>query len=514
MNQNRTRPPMRTHMATLCTAVLQIGLMHDATAQAARTEAATDLAQAAPPRTAATEQSAYGEQQAQWLLKMLEAPPQASQNAALALLRQRVLAVVLEHPESRAAGASLRGAQASTREARSAKRPQLELDAETGYRHSDPSTLTQNPQRRHETGSVGLTLRQSVYDFGANDAAIAASEEFAAGVAARADGRRGDLALRAVQATLDLLRARQLLDLARINLQAREEMVRYLNSRYELGGGTVSDVWRAQSRLADARGALAQAQARERSNAAIYRELFAHAPDDTLDLALPPPQDTRALMSAPLQSVQDFAALRGAAAALRTAEQELEATRRRDKPRVNLELGAQRRDLIGRGSPGTDWQASLVLRHSFYSGGGDDARVDQAQARINEADEQLRNTRLQLERALLQALNDDAVGTELLAARRDAVRLAVDALRGVREQFANRRGSLLDLLNAQDVLHGAGLEWVDAQLGQALAKWRVAYFSAALLPWLGLEPQSAHAHADAGPPPSAHVSPSLAAGSR
>jgi outer membrane protein TolC len=70
------------------------------------------------------------------------------------------------------------------------------------------------------------------------------------------------------------------------------------------------------------------------------------------------------------------------------------------------------------------------------------------------------------------------------------VRLAVDALRGVREQFAYRRGSLLDLMNAQDVLHAAGLAWVDAQVSQVQAKWRVAYFSDALLPWLGLPAQA------------------------
>ena len=469
-------------------AVLQLGLVLS-TAQA-QAQSPAPPSGAGSATAAGTEKTAYGEQQALWLLNMLDAQQVPQAAGALEALRQRLVQAVLDHPDARAASASLRGAQASTREAQSANRPQLELDAETGYRRTDPSTITLNPERRYETGSVGLTLRQSVYDFGASDAAVAASSQFAVGVAARSDGRRGDLALRAVQSMIELQRGRSLLDLAQINVQAREEMVRFLSSRHELGGGSISDVWRAQSRLADARGALAQAQARDRSNEAVYRELFGAAPDAAIQVPLPPPQDTRSLMASPAAAVQEFAALRGALAALRTAEQELQASLGRNKPNVTAQLGVQRRDLIGRGTPGTDWQASLVMRHSFYSGGGGDARVEQAQARIAEADEQVRNTRLQLERSLLQALNDDAIGDELLSARREGVRLAVDALRGVREQFAYRRGSLLDLMNAQDVLHAAGLAWVDAQLGQVQAKWRVAYFSDALLPWLGLPAQA------------------------
>ena len=487
MNTFGTGSPSRKMRRRLGLAVLQMGLIHTALAQAPEPMAAQPQTRAADPDPAAgNDKQAYGEQQAQWLLNMLQAHRAPATGGALEAMRQRIAKAVIDHPDARAATAAVSGARASTRETQSAARPQLDLDAETGYRKTDPSTINLNPERRYETGSVGLTLRQSLYDFGANAAAVAASSEFAVGVAARADGRRGDLALRGVQAMAELQRGRSLLDLARINVQAREEMVAFLSSRHELGGGSVSDVWRAQSRLADARGALAQTVARDRSNEANYREIFGQAPDDSITVPLPPPQDTGPLQQSPSAAVQSFAALRGAQAALRTAEQEFEATVRRDKPSVNLQLGMQRRDVVGRGTPGTDWQASVVMRHSFYSGGGDDARVEQARARIAEAAEQVRNTQIQLERSLLQALNDDAIGDELLAARLDGVRLAVDALRGVREQFAYRRGSLLDLMNAQDVLHAAGLAWVDAQVNQVLAKWRVTYFSDALMPWLGL----------------------------
>jgi outer membrane protein TolC len=62
------------------------------------------------------------------------------------------------------------------------------------------------------------------------------------------------------------------------------------------------------------------------------------------------------------------------------------------------------------------------------------------------------------------------------------VSLAVQALRAVREQFANRRGSLLDLLNAQETLHAAGVGLTEAEIDEALARWQVLYYSSAYWP--------------------------------
>ena len=53
----------------------------------------------------------------------------------------------------------------------------------------------------------------------------------------------------------------------------------------------------------------------------------------------------------------------------------------------------------------------------------------------------------------------------------------------------------LDLLSAQEVLQSAGLGLIDAQVEQALARWRVLYFSAAFGPTLGLIDSAAAARA-------------------
>ncbi|MDP4301253.1 TolC family protein [Leptothrix discophora] len=451
-----------------------------------------ESAAASPALTAS-----WGERQARDLLAAVAADdgddrPEAG--PAWQALRRQLADSLLQHPEARAARASGQGARAATREAAAAQRPQLGLEAETGHRDNAANELQGTPRRDWDTGSIGLTLRQPLWDGGTVQAQVDASTAFADGVEARAEARSVDLLLRSLQAALERVRSQRLLEQARSHLAAREEMVVDLERRHRLGGGTLSDVWRARSRAVEARGAVVQAEARlAQAEAACVELLGADAPAG-LDLGLPRltplPQLARQVRErdASLRAAEDFAAVRAAQAAVRTAEHERDVARRRDGPRVDLDAGISRRDLVGGRRAGTDWQAGVTLRHSFYSGGADDARIAQAQARLDEATEQLRNTRLQLDRSMRQALADAQIGEPLREARREGVRLAVDALRGVREQFANRRGSLLDVMNAQDALQAAGNAWVEAEHARALAHWRLAHFTAALLPWVTAGP--------------------------
>ena len=422
-----------------------------------------------------------GEAQIDFLLKLVQDISRPNRGLPLDLFRERVLGAVQLHPEVQVARASLAGSLEATRELEAAKLPQVNGRADTTGQSLDRSTINGVPERRYETASVGLTLSQSVYDFGANDTAVGAGRERAAAATARLDGRRDDLALRAVQAWHEVIRARRLLAQARLNMQSMESIVNYLQRRFELGGGPVSDVWRAQSRVADAKASLSSAQTRVRGTEAGFREIFDAAPG-ALELPAMPLLDRQAIAADPLTLVREYPAVRSAEASRRAAEQDLDLVLRRERPTIGFELSALRRDLVGKGAPGTDLTAALVLRYSFYSGGADQARAAQAAHRAVEAAEQVRGVTVQVERALAQALATEDNAAATLSARREGVTLAVQALRAVREQFANRRGSLLDLLSAQESLHAAGIGLTEAEIDEALARWQVLYYSSSYWP--------------------------------
>ena len=98
--------------------------------------------------------------------------------------------------------------------------------------------------------------------------------------------------------------------------------------------------------------------------------------------------------------------------------------------------------------------------------------------------------RRQLDRALQQAVADVRTADALVAARADAVRVASQAFEAVREQFAFRRGTLLDLLRAQEDLYLAGRDLIDGVIDHAVARYRLLHLGSGLTPLLALAPRS------------------------
>jgi TolC family type I secretion outer membrane protein len=434
-----------------------------------------------PPATLTLPTATLGEAQLDFLLKQVQDLSRPERGMPIEAFRDKVQRAVLVHPDVLTVRATYAGALESTRELGAASRPQVGARVDAATNRLDRNTISGNPKREYETASAGLTLTQNLYDFGAVDTAVTAGVERSTAIRARLDGRRDEVALRAVQAWHDVIRSRRQLAQARLNLQALDSLVAYLTRRFDLGGGPVSDIWRAQSRLADAKASVSSLQSRVRASESAYREVFDTDPGP-IELPVLPAVDRRAIGADPARLAREFPAVRAAEANRRAAEHELDLTVRRERPTVGLELNAQRRDLIGAGASGTDLTAMVVMRYSFYSGGADQARAGQAAHRAVEAAEQVRSLSLQVERALGQALATEENASAVLSARREGVVLAAQALRAVREQFANRRGSLLDLLNSQESLHAAGVGLTDAEVDESLARWQTLYYTTAYWP--------------------------------
>lgn len=447
----------------------------------------------APAQSSGDAVASFGDEQLAAVARLVQSGGQPAGATAATTLRDRVGAAVRIHPQALAADASQRAAAEATRLTQAQALPQLSISLDGGPRKTDASTVFDTPKRHYDSASAAVTLRQTLFDQGANKAAVEAGRERESAIAWRAENRRADLAVQAVQAWAEVLRQRERLRLSRLNVQALEQMLDFLRRREALGAGTQSDVWRAQARLADARGALASGEARVISSEAAFREAFGAEPGE-LQAPLPPAYDRNQLREASNALVLNNAALRSAEAARQSSEYEREAVDASEKPQVSVELNAARRDIVGAGKPGNDVSALAALRYNFYSGGADDARRAQARHRVTEAAEQARGVRMQVERALAQSLAEEAAGDRVLAARREAATQAALALRAVRELFANRRGTLLELLAAQDGLHGAALQLIDAEAETVINQWRLLYFDDRIFaPALGLDraPQDA-----------------------
>ena len=161
-------------------------------------------------------------------------------------------------------------------------------------------------------------------------------------------------------------------------------------------------------------------------------------------------------------------------------------------PTLSLEAVATRRDIGSGATPGLDKTIGLVLRQNFYTGGADTARKNQADQRAVEDRLALDTLRRQLERAIGQTQADARYADSLITARKEAVLVAAAAFESVREQFAFRRGTLLDLLRAQEDLDLAGRDLIDVVVDHALARYRLLHLAMELTPLFDLgAPQAA-----------------------
>lgn len=413
----------------------------------------------------------------------------ASNAEQLQGFRKRVAAAVMVHPDVLAASAARGALTSAIREAEAARWPQVSAQLENGRRTNDPNSLLNTPARDYSSAAFTVTVRQLMYDFGASRGAIASSTARDLQGFYRLQLSSSEVALRAIQAFHDLVRAQRQFDFAIRNEQARGSIVDLVKQRNDLGGGTRSDMVRAQSRMAEASAMTASARQRLGLAQAAYREIFNADPGavgaaEQLVFAIDLENDFQARLS---QAGQDSWKVRIAQSARDAALAEMQNAKARALPAINLELSNSRRDLVGPGTPGTDRSVMLVARQTLFGGGADTARIDQAAQKLKQAEEELESAQRESTRVLEQAFLEAESMALMVNTRADSARLAADSLRMVREQYAYRRGTLLDLLTAQESLYSAGRELIDAQVDQAVSRFKVLHTASLLNRFLDLQ---------------------------
>jgi adhesin transport system outer membrane protein len=408
--------------------------------------------------------------------------------APLGSVRPLIQAAVLAHPEVRLAAEQRSTAGFASREAFAAYLPQVSANIGSGNRKYDavnkPGSVA--PAYTDDAKSAGLTARQLLYDFGATGGRVDAQRAREAAAEARLATRRSELVLRAISAWHEVFRARQQRHLSEVNWQSRQQILAFIEERERLGGSSRSDVLRVQARSADALAALVAADNRQVAAESSYRETFAAAPPAGLTLPEVVALDLARFADA-RTLIQQNSLVVEALAQNQAAGFDAKSSAAAILPSLHFEVSATRRDIGGPGTPGTDQAVGLVLQHNFYTGGADTARVNQAQQRVVESRLEVDTLQRQLERSLSQTVADARYTEALIAARKGGVQVAAAAYGSVREQFAFRRGTLLDLLQAQEELYIAGRDMIDAVVDHALARYRLLHLAMALTPLFELD---------------------------
>jgi len=393
--------------------------------------------------------------------------------------KSRVREAVLSYPDVGVADSQLGYAQAGSSLARAGLLPQIQGVGSSGKQTVGQDSYVGTPAYHRDGSTYGITVRQLLFDFGAalfsfqagRDQQLAAKELF--------NSKKSEQALNTVAAVVNLERARAQMLLAVENANARLSIVKLVRERYELGGGAKPDIIRAESRYAESLANITSVRNRLKSAEATYRDVFAKNPISVVngpnyEVPIEGSNKSPAELAGSYPGLLQLAKLRDAASSNENAA--IAAALPSFSFNYNNTVGGISAPL----APSRSVSALITLSYNFYSGGADTAKTDQAKYKALQAEREFQSGLRQFERTVSDSQEEVKNSDELLAARKVAALSAISSMRAVREQFAFNKGTLLDLLTAQESLYAAGRDLVDTEADRQISRYRLLHLTAGL----------------------------------
>jgi outer membrane protein, adhesin transport system len=339
------------------------------------------------------------------------------------------------------------------------------------------------------TRGVELSLTQLLFDGGVVNAAMRQASRQKVEAYLNLAETSEAVALEVARAYLDLLRQREVVELATENYAEHKVTANMLQERVGAAVGRRSDLEQAIGRLSQAESTLVTETIALNTAATRYlRMVGAQAPSKLPSwpegLALAKfPASAQELLT---QGLRSSHYIKGAWENVHAADQAVEGREAAFMPTVQARVWATR-DTNASGIRGTGEQrvAEVLLQQNLYRGGADAAAKTRSVELAQRARDQLEATCREVRQTLSVAYKDVGVletRTRLL----DTQRLAVDKTRtAYRQQYDIGQRTLLDLLDTQKEYFEASRSYTNARFDQLSAQARTLAAMGKLVSTLG-----------------------------
>ncbi|UUR08226.1 TolC family outer membrane protein [Sphingomonas glaciei] len=397
--------------------------------------------------------------------------------AAADTLREALVSTYRTNPTLNGQREALRVNDAGVAIARAAGRPQVAANVGLN-RDLTRSGVLDTGRSKGPIVSGGLDLSVPLFQGGRVKNSVEAARTRVEAGRATLRAVEGDVFVQAVQAYMDVIRDRAIVELNRNQIDVLSTNLRATQDRFQIGDLTRTDVAQSEARLSLARANLALAQGRLLSSEAFYRQVVGQAPGQ---LASPPPlpplptSAEEAVRIALVANPDVIAVVRQAQAAgidVRVAGADR-------LPTVSGVLSGDYVNTVGgsqvAGIPraGTQTTIGLNTRVPLYQGGLPSARIAQARA----VEGQLLERTIETERVVVQSVRSafaSVVATrQAIASNEVAVSAAQLALEGARAERSVGTRTVLDVLNAEQELLNAQVQLVSARRDQYVAGFQL-----------------------------------------
>lgn len=422
-----------------------------------------------------------------------------SQNLPAPLVQAARKAVV-SNPEVQARWNGFKAAGHERDVARGGFFPQLDLTASTGRENRESPTL--GNVGSYNFNAAQLTLNQMLFDgmFTANEAKRLGYAKLTRYY--ELSEASENVALEAVKAYTDVVRYRELVDMATQNYVEHKQTTLQVEERANAGVGRRVDVEQANGRLSLAESNLLTELTNLHDVSARYLRVIGEKPPANLP-SFPEqfklgtlPVSTELLMR---DGLQGSPTLNAAVENVRSYKTAIESRKAAYMPRVDFRAYASNDNNTGGVSGGTRVNGvELVLNYNLFRGGADQARERQAV----DQKEQARDLQEKACRDVRQTLSiaySDVRSLDEQQRYMDQHRLATEKSReAYRQQFDIGQRTLLDLLDSQNEFFEASRSYINARHNQVAAQARTLASMGQLVSTLGVNREDVPSASDAG----------------
>ncbi len=351
--------------------------------------------------------------------------------------------------------------------------PRVELSYGVGHQYSDNIETVATyggpiGQRRYDRS---LTLSQMLFDGFATandvDRNVARIDSAANKLAATSE----QVALRAIEAYLEVLRNQELLALTEDNVAVHQRTYDQIKLRVASGVGRRADQDQIEARIALARSNLTAAQGNLEVAEINYRLVVGSKPQAPVK---PEPPDRNLMPPSPDDAIKKAFAnsrvLRSARADIDAATAQYESAKSVMFPKIDLELSSANNTLVSPVDvmPDLNRSAMVKLHYTIFKGNIDASHIAEARYQVQEAQEVLRRSERQVEQSVRLSWNAYSSARErlpFLAKHAESAQLTRDAYA---KQFSMGQRTLLDLLDTENEAFTASSNYLNGQYVELL----------------------------------------------
>ena len=394
---------------------------------------------------------------------------------ALALdMTTMVIDSISAHPEIKEKIHVYRQVRRDREIADSGWRPSVDIEASTGLYETESPT-TGNNSVDYDSSTLELSVTQNL--FGGYDTTYQVEQTGHRLQAALYEiyDTADNIALTAIQAYLDVIRQRRLLQLAQENVAAHEDILAQIRERNASGVGRRSQLQQTEGRLARAYASqVAQQNNLEDAATRFHQVLGRYVDPDALsdpELPLLPQNELDALID---RALANHPAMRVADSNIRAAQADHLRSLRTRYPNLDLRFATEYGEDIG-GLDGNTEEVSVVLNltYNLYSGGRNDAEQQKRISAVYEQKEFAARVRRQVINTLRLAWIADTSLERQIGYLRTHVQKAGETVESYQEEFFIGQRDLIDLLDSRNELNSAQNQLAQARYDALGARYRV-----------------------------------------